>query len=200
MRPYVALVGFQVKSGFVCVMTIMGVLLALLPTSAEGDPIDDHNGDAAGELDVLCPVSGSGIDCLQNEDVIIRYSASAGRDLEIRDDQSCSGCLNGPPFFMSPISERYECTGITYPHLIPSGEIFEVSAVEDCSVPLPLEPGTWTYSSDVLGFSQPVLAFFDVHFFVLPESPLGAAALLGSSLAVLGGFLYLRQYKITRQF
>ena len=34
-------------------------------------------------------------------------------------------------------------------------------------------------------------------FFVLPESPIGVAALVGSSLAVLGGFMFLRQRNTT---
>jgi beta-mannanase len=34
-----------------------------------------------------------------------------------------------------------------------------------------------------------------ISFFVLPESPIGVAALMGSSLAVLGAFVGLRRYK-----
>jgi hypothetical protein len=38
-------------------------------------------------------------------------------------------------------------------------------------------------------------ATFETNFFVLPESPIGVAALMGSSLAVLGAFVGLRRYK-----
>jgi hypothetical protein len=36
---------------------------------------------------------------------------------------------------------------------------------------------------------------FKTNFFVVPESPIGVAALMGSSLAVLGAFVGLRRYK-----
>ena len=35
---------------------------------------------------------------------------------------------------------------------------------------------------------------FETNFFVIPESPVGAAALIGSSLAALGGFMYFRRH------
>jgi len=42
-------------------------------------------------------------------------------------------------------------------------------------------------------FNQSYTASFVVDIFVIPESPIGAIALMGSSLAALGAFVYFRQ-------
>lgn len=39
---------------------------------------------------------------------------------------------------------------------------------------------------------------FETNFFVIPESPVGVAALMGSSLAALGGYLGLRRLKAAK--
>lgn len=58
-------------------------------------------------------------------------------------------------------------------------------------------PGDWRFIVEFYNGAQLVaLAGIDyrVHtFFVVPESPIGAAALVGSALAVLGGYSYLRR-------
>jgi hypothetical protein len=60
-------------------------------------------------------------------------------------------------------------------------------------------PGDWRFVVEFYSNGQLVgLAGIDyrVHtFFVIPESPIGAAALVLSSLAALGGFMYLRSHK-----
>jgi hypothetical protein len=43
---------------------------------------------------------------------------------------------------------------------------------------------------DVDGAIKTTTATFETNFFVLPESPIGVAALMGASLAVLGGFMF----------
>ena len=124
----------------------------------------------------------------------IRYHASEGRDLELVEDLECPSCLSGPAKFQGPSGDNYVCDDIDYPVLIPSGSTFDMSG-ESCGVTLPLQAGPWAFLSDVQGSSEQIVAFFDVSFFVLPESPIGAVALMGTSLAVLGGFLYFRQHR-----
>jgi len=65
-----------------------------------------------------------------------------------------------------------------------------VSSPEDTFTPD--ERGTWRIEAD-FGDGQVVTETVDVSFFVLPESPIGAAALVISSLAVLGGFMILKK-------
>jgi hypothetical protein len=154
----------------------------------------DHDGNAAGQLEILCESVSSAGQCGNNEDVVIRYHASEGRDLELREDLDCPSCLSGPAKFQGPSGDDFACIDIDYPVLIPSGSTFDISA-ESCGISLPLQAGPWAFISDVLGLGEPVVAFFDVSFFVLPESPIGAIALMGSSLAVLGGFLFFRQHR-----
>jgi hypothetical protein len=54
------------------------------------------------------------------------------------------------------------------------------------------QPGEWTVDVEFTKFGH-VIKTFDCAFFVIPESPVGAAALMGSSLAALGGFFFLRR-------
>lgn len=56
------------------------------------------------------------------------------------------------------------------------------------------QPGQWTLEVDFTKFGK-VIKTFDCSFFVLPESPIGAVAMVGSSLAVLGGFFGLRRFR-----
>ena len=52
---------------------------------------------------------------------------------------------------------------------------------------------------EVDGVVSKSTAEFKTNFFVIPESPVGAAALIGSSLAALGGFMYFRRHRNTNQ-
>jgi hypothetical protein len=181
-----------VASGIVCALLLQQTAFQSAQAQQSIILILDHEGQAAGQLEILCDNSSGGEQCGNNQDVVIRYHASAGRDLELREDLDCPSCLSGPAKFQGPTGTDYVCTDLEYPVLIPAGSTLDISA-ESCGVELPLPAGPWAFLSDVLGLSQPVVAFFDVSFFVLPESPIGAVALMGSSLAVLGGFLYYRQ-------
>jgi hypothetical protein len=157
----------------------------------------DHQGQAAGRIEVMCDNTSSAAgQCGNSQKIIIRYHASEGRDLELSADLDCASCLSGPARFQDPSGNSHDCTLIDYPVLITSGSTFDISS-DSCGVALPLQAGPWSFTSDVLGFSEPVVAFFDVSFFVLPESPVGVIALLGSSLAILGGFAYFRQRGIS---
>jgi hypothetical protein len=181
-------------SGIVCALLLQQTVFQSAQAQQSIILILDHEGQAAGQLEILCDNASGGEQCGNNQDVVIRYHASAGRDLELREDLDCPSCLSGPAKFQSPSGADFVCTDIEYPVVIPSGSTFDISA-ESCGVDLPLQAGPWAFLSDVLGLSEPVVAFFDVSFFVLPESPVGAVALMGSSLAVLGGFLYYRQHR-----
>jgi len=85
---------------------------------------------------------------------------------------------------------------ITFSWIKPSGEIASTET-------LPLEstaqdsfepntPGHWTVEADSLHLHT-VLASFDVPFSVIPESPIGIIALIGSSAATLAGFVILKR-------
>jgi|GEM_PF-5264453 len=56
------------------------------------------------------------------------------------------------------------------------------------------QPGQWTLEVEFTKFGR-VIKNFDCSFFVLPESPIGALAMIGSSLALLGGFVGLRRFR-----
>jgi hypothetical protein len=55
----------------------------------------------------------------------------------------------------------------------------------------PDEPGRWTVEAD-FNNGQVLRKTLDVAFFVLPESPIGAIAMITASMASLGAFLYFR--------
>jgi hypothetical protein len=57
--------------------------------------------------------------------------------------------------------------------------------------------GVYNAESQVSGSAGPVKfkVEFETNFFVIPESPVGVAALMGSSLAALGGYMGLRRIK-----
>jgi hypothetical protein len=87
-------------------------------------------------------------------------------------------------------------TEITFRWINPSGEPVRTET-------LPLTPGAQdSFTPDAVGHwtveaesehIHTVLASFDVPFMVIPESPVGIVALIGSSLAALGGFMFLRR-------
>jgi hypothetical protein len=185
-----------IAGSMICAVLFSGTL-SIQSAHAQQLIIDifDHEGQPAGQLEVICDNS-SNIpgQCGRSQDVLVRYHASEGRDLEIRDDETCPACFSSPARFQSPSGENYLCTDIEYPLLVPAGTALDVSA-ESCGVPFPLEAGPWAFLSDVVGLNEPVVAFFDVSFFVLPESPIGAIALMGSSLAAFGAFFYFRQMR-----
>jgi hypothetical protein len=58
----------------------------------------------------------------------------------------------------------------------------------------PTEPGDWEVRAD-FGNGQVVVKTVTATFFVLPESPIGALAMIVTSTVILGGFLYLRTRK-----
>ncbi len=185
-----------IAGSMICAVLISGTF-SVQSAQAQQLVVDiiDHDGLPVGQLEVLCDNSSNMPgQCGRSQDVLVRFHASEGRDIEISDDLDCPSCFSGPARFQGPSGDNYSCTDIDYPLLIPSGTTFDVSA-ESCGVPFPLEAGPWAFLSDVLGFSEPVVAFFDVSFFVLPESPIGAVALMGSSLAALGAFFYFRQMR-----
>jgi hypothetical protein len=186
--------GALVAAGIICGLLFPQSLIQSAHAQQSIVLILDHDGQAAGQIEVLCEDASGSAQCGNNQDVIIRYHASQGRDLELLEDLDCPACLSGPAKFQGPSGHDFVCTDVDYPVLIPSGSTFDISA-ESCGVALPLQAGPWAFISDVQGFDKQVVAFFDVSFFVLPESPIGAVALMGSSLAVLGGFLYYRQHR-----
>ncbi|MGI0037542.1 MAG: hypothetical protein ACRD99_04210 [Nitrososphaera sp.] len=187
-------------SSVICALLFAQSIIPSAQAQQSSILILDHEGQAAGQIEVLCDNAATTTgQCGNNQEIIIRYHASEGRDLEIREDLDCPSCLSGPARFQDPSGDNLDCTGIDYPVLIKSGSTFEISS-ESCGVDLPLRAGPWSFTSDVLGFSEPVVAFFDVSFFVLPESPIGAIALMSSSLAMLGGFLYFRQRRTNISF
>ncbi|MGI0016720.1 MAG: hypothetical protein ACREBU_25125 [Nitrososphaera sp.] len=60
------------------------------------------------------------------------------------------------------------------------------------------QQGDWHFHAEFYNATQGLIAdgkqtFANNSFFVLPESPIGVAALVVSSLAVLGGFMFLRR-------
>jgi hypothetical protein len=61
----------------------------------------------------------------------------------------------------------------------------------------PNEVGDWTVEAD-FGNGQVVRQTLHIDFLVIPESPFGIAALVGSSLAALGAFMFLRNRNSTR--
>lgn len=62
-----------------------------------------------------------------------------------------------------------------------------------------MDVGVYTAETQVSGvIPGTTIAYtieFETNFFVIPESPIGVAALMGSSLAALGGYLGLRRLK-----
>lgn len=185
-----------IAGSMICAVLFSGTL-SIQSAHAQQLVVDifDHEGKQAGQLEVICDNSSNVPgQCGRSQDVLVRYHASEGRDLELLDDANCPACFSGPARFQGPSGDNYSCADIDYPLLIPAGTTFDISA-ESCGVPFPLEAGPWAFLSDVVGFSEPVVAFFDVSFFVLPESPIGAVALMGSSLAALGAFLYFKQVR-----
>jgi hypothetical protein len=186
--------GLFVVAGFFCA-ALFSQSFVIQKAHAQGSTTEilDNDGKIAGQLEIICEdINDIPGECGRAESVTVRYLAVEGRDLEIRDDLDCPACLNGPAGFQAPSGDNYLCTEIEYPVLVPSGSTFDVSA-ESCGVPFPMASGPWVFLSDVVGVEKPVIAFFDVSFFVLPESPVGVVAMTGSSLAVLGGFFYFRQ-------
>lgn len=80
----------------------------------------------------------------------------------------------------------------------PTGEI-----VREVTLPIssdaqdsfaPKEFGQWTIEADFLN-GIVIRKTFDISFFVIPESPIGAIAMTLASVAALGGFLYFRARK-----
>jgi hypothetical protein len=57
---------------------------------------------------------------------------------------------------------------------------------------MPDEVGTWTIEAD-FGNGLVIQETLHIDFLVIPESPIGLIALIASSLAVLGGFLFLKR-------
>ena len=189
-----------IASSVICALLFAQGILPNARAQQSAILILDHEGQAAGQIEVLCDNTSTNTgQCGNNQAILIRYHASEGRDLELREDLTCPSCLAGPARFQDPSGDNFDCTDIDYPVLITSGSTFDISS-ESCGVELPLQAGPWSFTSDVLGFSEPVIAFFDISFFVLPESPVGAIALMSSSLAVLGGFLYFRQHRASVAF
>jgi hypothetical protein len=83
---------------------------------------------------------------------------------------------------------------VTFRWMSPSGEIAQnvtvpISTPEDTFIPD--EQGTWIVEAD-FGNGQVIRKMLNISFFVVPESPIGAIAMLLASMGALGGFLYFR--------
>jgi hypothetical protein len=85
-------------------------------------------------------------------------------------------------------------TEINFRWISPSDELMRdvtvpITSAEDSFAPN--EIGTWTIEAD-FGNNQILRQTLDISFFVLPESPIGAIAMILSSIGALGTFLYIR--------
>jgi DNA-binding beta-propeller fold protein YncE len=88
-------------------------------------------------------------------------------------------------------------TQVIFRWIDPSSNVDETTTVplvageaEDSFIPD--EIGTWIVEAD-FGNGQVVQKTLNIDFLVIPESPVGIAALVGSSLAALGAFMFLRK-------
>jgi hypothetical protein len=87
--------------------------------------------------------------------------------------------------------------------LVATSAILPSIAANTCaswSVPGDFDPavvltaGSWFVAVDTAQ-GGPIFTDFEVTFFVLPESPVGVVAILGSSLAALGAFAGIRKFR-----
>jgi hypothetical protein len=84
-------------------------------------------------------------------------------------------------------SGDHTCFSVTF-----AGALFDEGTVDN--------PADWHFHAEFYNAADEIIAdgrqeFQNLSFLVIPESPIGIAALLLSSLAALGGFMYLRGRK-----
>jgi hypothetical protein len=84
-------------------------------------------------------------------------------------------------------SGDHTCFSVTFP-----GALFDEGTEE--------EPGDWHFHAEFRNAADEIIAdgrqeFQNHSFFVIPESPIGIAALVMSSLAALGAFMFLKGRK-----
>ncbi|RMF31915.1 MAG: hypothetical protein D6752_01175, partial [Candidatus Nitrosothermus koennekii] len=103
--------------------------------------------------------------------------------------------LNSPPTLTSPSNLAYVDNSHTMPFVIPAGKCHDTIIHTDFSVPASLEAGPWLYESDVditgdnaADINQ--VLFFDISFLVLPESIIGAFAVIAVPFAALMIYRY----------
>jgi len=96
-------------------------------------------------------------------------------------------------------TNNYVVSDVTISWIDPSGNV-------DSTTTLPLssgfdaddtftpdEVGTWTVEAHLGNDGGVILKTLDVRFLVIPESPIGVIALMGSFFAAFGGYAYFRQ-------
>jgi hypothetical protein len=160
-------------------------------------PINDLNGNFAGCIQVNQNSTVPPTPFSPNMDVVVTTCA-VHRTLTVVDNLGIG--LNGPPQLLSPSATIFPHTG-TFPQTIPQFNCTSYTGtIHFSGFGLPMEPGGWVYQSDVqvaeCDCIITVVAFFDIDFFVLPESPIGALALIGSSLGALGTFAVIRRNRL----
>ncbi|HEV8386720.1 MAG TPA: hypothetical protein VGQ03_03775 [Nitrososphaera sp.] len=102
--------------------------------------------------------------------------------------------LNDVVGAVASVENDADVTQITFRWIRPSAEI-----AREVTVPIaipedlfaPDEPGDWIVEAD-FGNGQVLQKTLSISFFVLPESPIGAIAMVAASMASLGAFLYFR--------
>ena len=144
----------------------------------------------------LRPASASnGLQCIDNTKGIDATST----DVNPGDSIACQGASDNPGSSMVKV-QVFDGSGAVVQTIGP--EAYSVNAIiNENFVPnaLSSNTGAWsvlyTFYNSFGGQIGRETANFEVSFFVLPESPIGVAAIMGSSLAALGAFVGLRRLK-----
>jgi hypothetical protein len=97
-------------------------------------------------------------------------------------------------------TNRASVIEVRFKWIDPSGNVDSITTVPAPSddtrkaedIFTPDEVGTWTVVAD-FGNGDEIIRTLHVDFMVIPESPIGIIALMGSILAAFGGYAYLRQ-------
>lgn len=160
-------------------------ILAILPVFATAGTLGLHNAYA--------------INGLQCTDVTQGVDATT-TDVNSSDTITCLGGSTNPASAFVRI-QKIDPTGTVVDD---SGPVYEIDnpTCGTTFVPSALSStpnGVWHVVCTFYSFDNNQLgretADFDVSFFVLPESPVGVAALMGSSLAALGAFVVHKKRK-----
>lgn len=98
----------------------------------------------------------------------------------------------------SASTDNPDVTKITFSWVDPNGNNAKTTDVTPSSGSAsdtfkPDQPGQWTVTAD-FGNGQSITKTLNISFNVIPESAFGVLALLGSSLAALGGFVGIRRW------
>jgi hypothetical protein len=116
-------------------------------------------------------------------EVLIIICASSEHDIiVINSSGEDPPALGSQPLMLTPDGSFVLESAHTYPFTISAGKCHGWSTDTDF-VGLVMTAGAYGFFADTnIG---ELLVFFDVSFFVLPESPIGAVAIIGSSLGAL---------------